>query len=174
MVFPACAGMFLPFRFKLMKQVSFPRMRGDVPGTQSKWFGIVKFSPHARGCSFSHSISSSRTAVFPACAGMFPPVNRVRIGYECFPRMRGDVPSFRHMGIVFRLFSPHARGCSYHQPITFPPRHVSPHARGCSALSPDSKHRLRGFPRMRGDVPHYYVSSPHPNPFSPHARGCSG
>ena len=50
-VFPACAGMFLSMGSKRSSQVSFPRVRGDVPMLAELVFQPFTFSPRARGCS---------------------------------------------------------------------------------------------------------------------------
>ena len=50
-VFPACAGMFLPRRGLGLSGSGFPRMRGDVPVTGLPTRLSALFSPRARGCS---------------------------------------------------------------------------------------------------------------------------
>ena len=74
-VFPACAGMFLETFVKNIFEMSFPRVRGDVPSPQDPNAWFARFSPRARGCSFSDSIFLKIGVVFPACAGMFPALN---------------------------------------------------------------------------------------------------
>ena len=70
-VFPACAGMFLPFEDQAMFPLSFPRVRGDVPPHLRHGTLRRPFSPRARGCSLSSCGYAWSTVVFPACAGMF-------------------------------------------------------------------------------------------------------
>ena len=50
-VFPACAGMFLPRRGLGLSGSGFPRVRGDVPVTGLPTRLSALFSPRARGCS---------------------------------------------------------------------------------------------------------------------------
>ena len=70
-VFPACAGMFRCCCSALRGDVSFPRMRGDVPA-RTEWAPLGHmFSPHARGCSGVWLPRRPCKPVFPACAGMF-------------------------------------------------------------------------------------------------------
>ena len=71
-VFPACAGMFRRARRVTHTEVSFPRMRGDVPFSIGCWNAKHMFSPHARGCSDAGQDVGVSEEVFPACAGMFP------------------------------------------------------------------------------------------------------
>ena len=53
------------------KLVSFPRIRGDVPGLRG-FYGIeLPFSPHTRGCSVFLGVEMEQLMVFPAYAGMF-------------------------------------------------------------------------------------------------------
>ena len=58
-VFPACAGMFLPDHRPIIRSLRFPRVRGDVPRRKQPLMPAPKFSPRARGCSvlhFRHSV----------------------------------------------------------------------------------------------------------------------
>ena len=70
-VFPACAGMFLFTPHLCCPPHGFPRMRGDVPCTKSCNGSMIRFSPHARGCSALDVLFHVVMHVFPACAGMF-------------------------------------------------------------------------------------------------------
>ena len=73
-VFPACAGMFRSGASKTSKNPSFPRVRGDVPGTFRWSRPLDEFSPRARGCSAGLWGVLDDGLVFPAYAGMFPPL----------------------------------------------------------------------------------------------------
>ena len=115
-VFPACAGMFLTPRVAERCNVSFPRMRGDVPPASRSMLAAMPFSPHARGCSVGEFAPYPFLHVFPACAGMFRQTQITKGPDQRFPRMRGDVPHGAGCGIHLFLFSPHARGCSGHGP----------------------------------------------------------
>ena len=74
MVFPAYAGMFLIELSFEQVETSFPRIRGDVPMGRSWLARVRSFSPHTRGCSAPVPFSMYRSIVFPAYAGMFPPL----------------------------------------------------------------------------------------------------
>ena len=50
-VFPAHAGMFLPWKPWILITKRFPRARGDVPLTLGKFTQMLLFSPRTRGCS---------------------------------------------------------------------------------------------------------------------------
>ena len=91
-VFPAYAGMFLPYVGAHNGHYGFPRIRGDVPTGWLVALGESGFSPHTRGCSRIDEERDRRHAVFPAYAGMFPPTTMVTPCSCRFPRIRGDVP----------------------------------------------------------------------------------
>ena len=91
-VFPAYAGMFLPWSNAGKIPSRFPRIRGDVPRGGCQPDGVCRFSPHTRGCSFQMLMEHVTLTVFPAYAGMFRTVAiPSSIGFS-FPRIRGDVP----------------------------------------------------------------------------------
>ena len=148
-------------------------MRGDVPQSLSKRKANTVFSPHARGCSRLRVRRQLRHHVFPACAGMFLLVACLVSYYDCFPRMRGDVPgSTLHPGRG-HLFSPHARGCSDPAVIRLPREIVFPACAGMFRKIHAHPYLRPGFPRMRGDVPSGGRLGGIGMGFSPHARGCS-
>ena len=91
-VFPACAGMFLRWPDPVSPGESFPRVRGDVPGTIKPRRSSARFSPRARGYS--------------------PLACHYRIPAPSFPRVRGDVPCSARVRSHSAMFSPRARGCS--------------------------------------------------------------
>ena len=91
-VFPACAGMFREKNKKDPHQLSFPRVRGDVPSIEDNLLIMSLFSPRARGCSSPMNPLAAIMAVFPACAGMFPRGDAGTQSLGRFPRVRGDVP----------------------------------------------------------------------------------
>ncbi len=172
-VFPACAGMFLPILTRAMKNPGFPRVRGDVPiriwATQSN----AKFSPRARGCSFTATLSVTARQVFPACAGMFPDqCSQYRLRW-CFPRVRGDVPSNTSATAPCAPFSPRARGCSLAAALSPIPWRVFPACAGMFRPLPRDRERHHCFPRVRGDVPMAQLPLGPSTLFSPRARGCS-
>ena len=173
-VFPACAGMFLMSSADLGAGVGFPRMRGDVPGLQSKTCSRKQFSPHARGCSDAGQDVGVSEEVFPACAGMFPLGGIPVFTDSSFPRMRGDVPSGSQVRSIWPSFSPHARGCSHERHDEVVTMAVFPACAGMFRNPLRQPRRVQSFPRMRGDVPIFQRFSALTPKFSPHARGCSG
>ena len=72
LVFPAYAGMFLKGVRLRDKNRRFPRVRGDVPQSDSNFLPPRVFSPRTRGCSAAGYGGAVRYIVFPAYAGMFP------------------------------------------------------------------------------------------------------
>ena len=151
-VFPAYAGMFRQSTACPTMGVCFPRIRGDVPFSESVRETIREFSPHTRGCSDARIPVLTDDAIFPAYAGMF----RRTLGADRkdagFPRIRGDVPDATRPFSVSSTFSPHTRGCSG---------------------VPNTKDTMKWvFPAYAGMFP---KSQPPclPKPFSPHTRGYS-
>ena len=112
LVFPAYAGMFLIHTLAHTSNSSFPRIRGDVPPDLEDMENHPKFSPHTRGCSPKRTGYLTHFSVFPAYAGMFLPQYLFTCPYQCFPRIRGDVPSSAVLPAAIEAFSPHTRGCS--------------------------------------------------------------
>ena len=51
--------------------LSFPRIRGDVPFGVFNSVYLAMFSPHTRGCSERMPLGGENADVFPAYAGMF-------------------------------------------------------------------------------------------------------
>ena len=90
----------------------FPRVRGDVPVTNTFNELAGPFSPRARGCSPKQKPLAGTLVVFPACAGMFLPVSWANWTAWGFPRVRGDVPLPQVQQLRLIVFSPRARGCS--------------------------------------------------------------
>ena len=153
--------------------LSFPRVRGDVPGLCGpKWCGAW-FSPRARGCSGENHGFLPHRLVFPACAGMFRGCLFAANNHRGFPRVRGDVPGKKRLEDESTLFSPRARGCSCLAP---PPPFivlVFPACAGMFLPSPSIGGGRVRFPRVRGDVPIPLPTGPKGDQFSPRARGCS-
>ena len=172
-VFPACAGMFLPDQMPEQSHDGFPRVRGDVPAEAGTFAGAVQFSPRARGCSQNPTNRNTQNSVFPACAGMFRLITVLPAVLSCFPRVRGDVPTTKPLGTELRQFSPRARGCSDGQLEQRLRERVFPACAGMFLTRAGFEQVKQGFPRVRGDVPAYQISQALCKTFSPRARGCS-
>ena len=111
-VFPAYTGMFLIGMAPAVMLVRFPRIRGDVPLTNSREEQGTQFSPHTRGCSYVRPAKGGGVVVFPAYAEMFLARNSSRVPRKGFLRIRGDVPHSVPLGLRSVQFSPHTRGYS--------------------------------------------------------------
>ena len=153
-VFPACAGMFLAVDAYAVAAEGFPRVRGDVPQTQSGHEAQSPFSPRARGCS---QIDLNRA-----------------MEIQGFPRVRGDVPQQKPLKTWVSKFSPRARGCSHRAETLSSQITVFPACAGMFRVLLISRSCFTCFPRVRGDVPQKLPSSRLKKVFSPRARGCSG
>ena len=125
-VFPAYAGMFPRPPVWAGKAPCFPRIRGDVPVLPDTFKAVFEFSPHTRGCSPKRTGYLTHFSVFPAYAGMFLPQYLFTCPYQCFPRIRGDVPTLIVSRRCCFLFSPHTRGCSVLGGFTSSDRSVFP------------------------------------------------
>ena len=111
------------------------------------------FSPHTRGCSSPMPACHAMPAVFPAYAGMF----------------RFETPAL----ISLSKFSPHTRGCSWIRSAKTNQLRVFPAYAGMFPRGAPSADLAIGFPRIRGDVPYFWVTPRSLVTFSPHTRGCS-
>ena len=172
-VFPAYAGMFHSLPTLLIQRQRFPRIRGDVPAQHSSMMIRSPFSPHTRGCSPGCARSRSCLGVFPAYAGMFRLGRLPRATCTSFPRIRGDVPLARTLGVSTGRFSPHTRGCSGLLPLQAVHELVFPAYAGMFRSLTGQCCDVCGFPRIRGDVPIAAEKVESEPVFSPHTRGCS-
>ena len=151
----------------------FPRARGDVPFSTLKWCLWIQFSPRTRGCSEIGKILGQTDLVFPAHAGMFPPLPCRLAWAVSFPRARGDVPCVVRNRCDARPFSPRTRGCSALQNDYATRLQVFPAHAGMFLGKLGPKAVKASFPRARGDVPHWPQAHMSTVMFSPRTRGCS-
>ena len=78
-VFPAYAGVFLTFSLFMVNGWGLPRIRGGV-SCLYPWRDYRQLSsPHTRGCFPPHCGKGDFYRVFPAYAGVFLPVKRLRL-----------------------------------------------------------------------------------------------
>ena len=145
--------MFLTLASRVSAPPSFPRIRGDVPTGVQQLVGLWE--------------------VFPAYAGMFLLLVRLKLANFSFPRIRGDVPDTAMPDSTADLFSPHTRGCSQRFKSICDAVHVFPAYAGMFLWSSVSYEALACFPRIRGDVPFEFLDCDFFSGFSPHTRGCS-
>ena len=153
--------------------MSFPRVRGDVPGEIGQSPYRRGFSPRARGCSVMTVQQGKHIPVFPACAGMFRCDTGDTSARSSFPRVRGDVPNAWEGVKQGLAFSPRARGCSAETGLESPEITVFPACAGMFRIEGVSLLIVGGFPRVRGDVPASPWKRWKKCSFSPRARGCS-
>ena len=149
-------------------------MRGGVPRQSISQKAMVKFSPHAWGCSVH---DASRLILI-----------------RSFPHMRGGVPGCYAVKCPFRRFSPHAWGCSVYTLycdcifLVFPTcvgvfrreqtrtddGKCFPHMRGgVPFMNEEKNHASHVFPTCVGVFRHRLRLIRYMPSFSPHAWGCS-
>ena len=165
--------MFLLWHEWGQTNASFPRARGDVPGSHPPSRTSQAFSPRTRGCSRCRMIVVYNHIVFPAHAGMFRVRQVPAWCSRCFPRVRGDVPQSLSKRKANTVFSPRARGCSCFTTAGGEISQVFPACAGMFRATPGRRQDSLGFPRVRGDVPYWGGDKATVIEFSPHARGCS-
>ncbi len=171
LVFPAHAGMARRRACSRSPANCFPRPRGDGPW-QIWWLNERGgFSPPTRGWpEHSPTLEPTRT-VFPAHAGMARSLFAAIAKRASFPRPRGDGPRLFDCGSQCFLFSPPTRG--------WPGAGIRRCAGMCvfpahAGMARDLTHAIdsvKGFPRPRGDGPHYFFTPLFFWGFSPPTRG---
>ena len=129
------------------------------------------FTPHARGSTIPAKTKKKQNIVYPACAGIDPPLKKEMFPDFSLPRMRGDRPPPLFLLTRATAFTPHARGSTLLPPPH--PRHlpVYPACAGIDLMQSDGGDSLRCLPRMRGDRPLLISSYKSYTTFTPHARG---
>ena len=170
-VFPAGAGMDRPHYGESSARGSFPRRRGDGPGTFTRYPRPRLFSPQARGWTSETPPPPESLTVFPAGAGMDLPGLRISGASRSFPRRRGDGPLPRPPPAGRSRFSPQARGWTPGGATWHPGGGVFPAGAGMDRLASAVHKNLSSFPRRRGDGPPCGGCSDDPSTFSPQARG---
>ncbi len=109
-VYPACAGID-PERIHCCEcGEGLPRMRGDRPRALGRSYGVLGFTPHARGSTHISFPGKVVRSVYPACAGIDPSMSLKNLFIGCLPRMRGDRPFLAFFPKLGEKFTPHARG----------------------------------------------------------------
>ena len=130
-----------------------PRMRGDRPKYEASQKQEKKFTPHARGSTYSIRLIHLPQFVYPACAGIDPVMENQRVGQTRLPRMRGDRPPSSSLASYLLRFTPHARGSTAHKPRSPQAHKVYPACAGIDLFSKLFPWFFRRLPRMRGDRP---------------------
>ncbi len=87
------------------------------------------------------------------------------------PRMRGDRPILKPVILLFRLFTPHARGSTVFHPFRVLPPKVYPACAGIDLRPKIYSLLYICLPRMRGDRPAELRRNYAQQLFTPHARG---
>jgi len=150
---PAHAGMHPTERLEVLKQLRFPRARGDAPLLGETWPDPAVVPPRTRGCTLGKAGRPTLPGGSPAHAGMHP--RRVRPCQRSirFPRARGDAPSEAKSSESSAEVPPRTRGCTpiaegRGQAVGGSPAHAGMHPPRCRR--PPGRRR---FPRARGDAP---------------------
>jgi len=89
---PAHAGMVPRCFMCRLREMWFPRPRGDGPEDEAKWLEATMVPPPTRGWSPRPRARPARAAGSPAHAGMVPPHAASYRSERRFPRPRGDGP----------------------------------------------------------------------------------
>ncbi len=170
-VYPACAGIDLQRPSLCFSKPGLPRMRGDRPDIVTPETDVQKFTPHARGSTWSLRPICKDAGVYPACAGIDPTTTRIMGQHEGLPRMRGDRPPIFIYFLEFSLFTPHARGSTSASRAHPASSRVYPACAGIDPVIRPKPKKPLCLPRMRGDRPPTSALDSARHPFTPHARG---
>ena len=157
-VYPACAGIHPGGAIAPRSGMGLPRMRGDPPSPYITTYDWVESTPHARGSTPYLQFWSSKSIVYPACAGIHrkaPALTRVP---GRLPRMRGDPPRSQRTSPTSSRSTPHARGST---PLKEFGSLLLPVYPACAGIHPFPTGSILQFcrlPRMRGDPPsHLFI-----------------
>ena len=170
-VYPACAGIDLPYDKERVWRVSLPRMRGDRPLSAASVLVIFQFTPHARGSTLGKEGKGNSSSVYPACAGIDRNSSFYLSPSLGLPRMRGDRPNTWIGVIAVGVFTPHARGSTVSDWSTSISRWVYPACAGIDLEKVQTYEKENCLPRMRGDRPRLDGKISFAFWFTPHARG---
>ena len=168
---PAHAGMDPEHRGRPLRLWCFPRTRGDGPCSRPSRSAVCSLPPHTRGWTPAQPAKCTQAHASPAHAGMDPRLILGALASIRFPRTRGDGPLTRPVCLRVGSLPPHTRGWTvgvYYVNMTdgASPAHAGMDPRGRAV-----RHRLRCFPRTRGDGPFGRSSRPRPAVLPPHTRG---
>ncbi len=152
---------------------SFPRARGDAPGTDVPIPANPQFPPRTRGCTQPRSPRQRRPEVSPAHAGMHPLFAGILQLRFCFPRARGDAPDGTVRRVKVNGFPPRTRGCTLRAGHQTQRGSVSPAHAGMHPLGSGIRRRCTRFPRARGDAPRSDEPRYRSMRFPPRTRGCT-
>ena len=146
-------------------------MRGDPPTYTHLPLEELRSTPHARGSTRCGKCGWDALGVYPACAGIHPPMPVKKSKITSLPRMRGDPPEVIEVIDSQLESTPHARGSTLHRSgcrISFP---VYPACAGIHRHAIMKSNKTSRLPRMRGDPPLYGAITPTASLSTPHARG---
>ena len=146
-------------------------MRGDRPELRLIRLFPLQFTPHARGSTHVTFSFFTSIPVYPACAGIDPPVSAPASAAARLPRMRGDRPVVCQSILAEQPFTPHARGSTLEALRIIRLSRVYPACAGIDLSSLRHRSGMSCLPRMRGDRPHFRLWKILPSLFTPHARG---
>ncbi len=173
-VYPACAGIDHNYGDQKETSGSLPRMRGDRPPVVRRSLQGLRFTPHARGSTAAQIAKDLVARVYPACAGIDRVIRCQNKGKLSLPRMRGDRPARSCEAMPRAVFTPHARGSTWHHPAPADADTVYPACAGIDPTNVNNSFSFRSLPRMRGDRPSFPHTKTQAGKFTPHARGSTG
>ena len=125
-VFPAQAGIYQDQMYDEETETGLPRTGGDLPHPTATHRIEIRSSPHRRGSTREHRIGDAGQRVFPAQAGIYPPLLPSSRPCSSLPRTGGDLPCPTNLDAKLTPSSPHRRGStlidyrSYCQEPVFP------------------------------------------------------
>ncbi len=109
--------------------------------------------PHARGSTLALHLVEPTVDGSPACAGIDPLADVLKLIGNGLPRMRGDRPLQFGEAKVGIPAPPHARGSTRLGPVVVAGLAGSPACAGIDPRSWSTSYRGPWLPRMRGDRP---------------------
>ena len=110
-LFPASAGVFPRSLRSGTPSLTIPRVSGGVSGDLPHEKQTPRYSPRQRGCFQRWPDIEPEPLLFPASAGVFPPVEIVEKSPLPIPRVSGGVSLFRSSSGMASCYSPRQRGC---------------------------------------------------------------
>ena len=144
--------MFPNFRLLGYVESAIPRVSGGVSWDRGSADHARRYSPRQRGCFHYSGGYLALVGLFPASAGVFPPVEIVEKSPLPIPRVSGGVSLFRSSSGMASCYSPRQRGC-FHNEIP-------------------SRQFCRLFPASAGVFPRPPLSDVNCPDYSPRQRGC--
>ena len=152
-LYPAHAGIGLPYTLVQYAANPLPRPRGDRPSSSGTVSGSSHSTPPTRGSALVATLPHVDADLYPAHAGIGPDTERRDAESDALPRPRGDRPHWFTCAATSIHSTPPTRGsaCTTSDgPIN--PKLYPAHA-GIGLIQPQNLFALKALPRPRGDRP---------------------